>query len=69
MRGNECLFFTVKSLRDLLSVFRNPRVPGPKSELSPRALAQMGRREAEREGGREQPEGDRRGRWNPRPSC
>jgi hypothetical protein len=27
-------------------------VPGPTSELSPRALAQMGRREAEREGGR-----------------
>jgi hypothetical protein len=33
------------------------------SELSPRALAQMGRRETEREGGT-QPEGDGRERWN-----
>jgi hypothetical protein len=33
-------------------------VPGPTSKLSPRALAQMGRRETEREGGK--PEGDRR---------
>jgi hypothetical protein len=33
-------------------VFRNPGVPGPTSELSPRALAQMGRHEAEREGGK-----------------
>jgi hypothetical protein len=36
-------------------------VPGPTSELSPRATAQMGRRETEREGGK-QPEGDRRKR-------
>jgi hypothetical protein len=28
-----------------------PGVPGPTSKLSPRALAQMGRRETEREGG------------------
>jgi hypothetical protein len=49
--------------------FETRGVPGPTSELSPHAPAQMGRREAEREGGREQPEGDRRGRWNPRPSC
>jgi hypothetical protein len=28
-----------------------PGVPGPTSEMSPRAPAQMGRREAEREGG------------------
>jgi hypothetical protein len=34
------------------------------SKLSPRAPAQMGRRETEREGGR-QPEGDGRERWNP----
>jgi hypothetical protein len=27
-------------------------VPGPTSKLSPRALAQMGRRETEREGGK-----------------
>jgi hypothetical protein len=47
-----------------LSAFRNPRVPGPTSKLSPRAPAQMGRRETEREGGR-QPEGDGRERWNP----
>jgi hypothetical protein len=49
--------------------FETQGVPGPTSKSSPRAPAQMGRREAEREGGREQPEGDRRGRWNPRPSC
>jgi hypothetical protein len=47
-----------------LSVFRNPRVPGPTSKLLLRAPAQMGRRETEREGGR-QPEGDGRERWNP----
>jgi hypothetical protein len=34
-------------------------VPGPTSKLSPRAPAQMGRRETEREGGK-QPEGDGR---------
>jgi hypothetical protein len=43
-------------------------VPGPTSKLSPRAPAQMGRREMEREGGKK-PEGDRRKRGNPRPSC
>jgi hypothetical protein len=43
-------------------------VPGPTSKLSPRAPAQMGRRETEREGGRK-PEGDRRKRGNPRPLC
>jgi hypothetical protein len=47
-----------------LSAFRNPGVPRPTSKLSPRALAQMGRRETEREGGRK-PEGDGRERWNP----
>jgi hypothetical protein len=36
-------------------------VPGPMSKLSPRAPAQMGRRETEREGGKK-PEGDRRER-------
>jgi hypothetical protein len=35
-----------------VSVFRDRGVPGPTSEMSPRAPAQMGRREAEREGGR-----------------
>jgi hypothetical protein len=44
-----------------LSAFRNPGVPGPTSKLSPRALAQMGRRETEREGGKK-PEGGRRER-------
>jgi hypothetical protein len=45
-----------------------PGVPGPTSKLSSRAPAQMGRCETEREGGRK-PEGDRRKRGNPRPSC
>jgi hypothetical protein len=35
-----------------LSAFRDRGVPGPTSKLSPRALAQMGRRETEREGGK-----------------
>jgi hypothetical protein len=34
-----------------LSAFRDWGVPGPTSEMSPRAPAQMGRRETEREGG------------------
>jgi hypothetical protein len=45
--------------------FETRGVPGPMSELSSRAPAQMGRREAEREGGRKQPEGDMRGRVEP----
>jgi hypothetical protein len=48
-----------------LSAFRDRGVPGPTSELSPRAPAQMGRRDTEREGGR-QPEGDERERWKSR---
>jgi hypothetical protein len=35
----------------VLSAFRTRWVPGPTSKLSPRAPAQMGRRETEREGG------------------
>jgi hypothetical protein len=35
-----------------LSAFRDRGVPGPTSEMSPRAPAQMGRREAERTGGK-----------------
>jgi hypothetical protein len=50
-----------------MSAFRPRGVPGPTSKLSPRAPAQMGRREMEREGGK--PEGDMRKRGNPRPSC
>jgi hypothetical protein len=42
----------------------NLGVPGPTSKLSPRAPAQMGRRETEREGGRK-PEGDRRKKGKP----
>jgi hypothetical protein len=45
--------------------FETGGVPGPTSKLSPRAPAQMGRREMEREGGR-QPEGDGRERWKSR---
>jgi hypothetical protein len=36
----------------LVSAFRDQGVPGPTSEMSLRAPAQMGRREAEREGER-----------------
>jgi hypothetical protein len=45
--------------------FETGGVPRPTSKLSPRAPAQMGRRETEREGGR-QPEGDERERWKSR---
>jgi hypothetical protein len=43
--------------------FETGGVPGPTSKLSPRAPAQMGRRETEREGGKRQPE---RERWKSR---
>jgi hypothetical protein len=46
-----------------LSAFRDRGVPGPTSEMSPRAPAQMGRRETEREGVKRQPE--REGGGNP----
>jgi hypothetical protein len=46
-----------------VSAFRPRGVPGPTSKLSPRAPAQMGRRETEHEGGRN------RQRGNPRPPC
>jgi hypothetical protein len=49
------------NLSILVSAFRTRGVPGPTSKLSPRAPAQMGRRETEREGGKK-PEGDRRER-------
>jgi hypothetical protein len=49
-----------------LSAFRDRGVPGPTSEMSPRAPAQMGRRETEREGGKET--GVREVEI-PRPSC
>jgi hypothetical protein len=56
--------FHLDSVLDL-SAFRDRGVPGPTSKLSPRAPAQMGRRETEREGGR-QPEGDGHERWKSR---
>jgi hypothetical protein len=40
----------------ILSAFRPRGVPGPTSKLSPRAPAQMDRRETEREGGKNQRE-------------
>jgi hypothetical protein len=46
-----------------------PGVPGPTSEMSPRAPAQMGRREAEREGGKRRPETGVREVEISRPSC
>jgi hypothetical protein len=55
-------------IAQILSAFRTRGVPGPTSKLSPRAPAQMGRRETERERGKK-PEGDMRKRGNPRPSC
>jgi hypothetical protein len=44
-----------------VSAFRDRGVPGPTSEMSPRAPAQMGRRETERDGGKRQPERERGG--------
>jgi hypothetical protein len=44
----------------ILSAFRDQGVPGLTSEMSPRAPTQMGRREAEREGGKK---GSRRRAW------
>jgi hypothetical protein len=41
----------------LVSAFRPRGVPGPTSELSLRDPAQMGRREAEHEGGKKQAKG------------
>jgi hypothetical protein len=48
-----------------VSAFRPRGVPGPTSKLSPRAPAEMGRRETEHEGGKK--ETGKRG--NPWPSC
>jgi hypothetical protein len=41
-----------KETSSCLSVFRDRGVPKPTSEMSPRAPAQMGRRKAERKGGK-----------------
>jgi hypothetical protein len=43
---------------NLVSAFRPRGVPGPTSELSSRAPAQMGRRETEHEGGKKQAKGE-----------
>jgi hypothetical protein len=45
----------------LLSAFRPRGVPGPTSKLPPRVPAQMGRREAEHEGGKGTGKGETRG--------
>jgi hypothetical protein len=57
-------------LFNIVGVSKPGGVPGPTSELSPRAPAQMGRRKAEREGGKgsSRREADMR-EWIPRPSC
>jgi hypothetical protein len=56
---NQYIFLRGQTIK--VSAFRDQGVPGPTSEMSPRAPAQMGRREAERKGGREVA-GDRRER-------
>jgi hypothetical protein len=50
--------FLASLFLNLVGVSRPGGIPGPTSEMSPRAPAQMGRRETEREGG-----GDGRERW------
>jgi hypothetical protein len=74
VNNTEVLFtylYAIVQLRTILhlSAFRDRGVPGPTSEMSPRALAQMGRREAEREGGERWPETGVREVEIPRPSC
>jgi hypothetical protein len=51
-----------------VSAFRDRGVPGPTSELSPRAPAQMVDARRSAKGGR-QPEGDGRERWKSRGLC
>jgi hypothetical protein len=53
--------YPIKDMPQILSAFRPRGVPGPTSELSPRAPAQMGRRETEHEGGKKQAKGETRG--------
>jgi hypothetical protein len=62
------LYYLILNSKDV-GVSR-PGVPEPTSEVSPRAPAQMGRREAEREGGKaRRPEMGEREVEIPRPSC
>jgi hypothetical protein len=67
MSSTEGAFIVSKNTSEGVGV-SNPGVPGPTSKLSPRAPAQMGRRETEREGGRSRRETGVRG-GIPRPSC
>jgi hypothetical protein len=56
------------SLKHIVGVSR-PGVPGPTSEMSPRAPAQMGRRGRARRGKERRPEAGVREVEIPRPSC
>jgi hypothetical protein len=69
VRGTRVVHLRTLHLRvsSALSAFRPRGVPGPTSKLSPRAPAQMGRRETEHEGGNQREIGVKGG--NPRPSC
>jgi hypothetical protein len=64
-----CVYFSSLSVGAICRRFDpgGGGVPRPTSKLSPRVPAQMGRREAEHEGGKK--EGDRQKRGNPRPLC
>jgi hypothetical protein len=53
----------------LVSAFRDRGVPGPTSEMSPRAPARMGRRETERKGGKKAAGAREREVEIPLPSC
>jgi hypothetical protein len=64
----KCVKSANQSIR-YVSAFRDRGVPGPTNEMSPRAPAQMGQHEAEREGGKRRPETGVREVEIPRPSC
>jgi hypothetical protein len=51
-RGRPCTDGKTEKRRTLVSAFRDRGVSKPTSKMSSRAPAQMGRREAEREGGK-----------------
>jgi hypothetical protein len=54
------MYYYIHYTNPNMSAFRDRGVPGPTSEMSLRAPAQMGRRETEREGGKKgQPERER----------
>jgi hypothetical protein len=60
-KGYKTCIWVPKTIVTNCRRFETGGVPGPTSEMSPRAPAQMGRREVEREGGRKVA-GDRRER-------